>query len=179
MRLPIRNKIDINKKINFDLKEYKQHLDIKPNGFWYSCYSGWYNWISIELPTHLHKYIHKININKNVLTNIRKKNKDKILLINNINDLKLFNKKYGFVYKYNKDGIKGQMEMIKWDKVAIDYGGIEFNPYLKKKDYYLSKDYYLWYSAIDDAGGCVWNIKSIIKNSELIYEKKKNKYVKV
>ena len=51
------------------------------------------------MPNRLHKYIHKININKNVLTDIRYKNKEKILVINNIKDFDLFNKKYRYIYK--------------------------------------------------------------------------------
>ena len=169
MIFPKRNKIDKNKKINFNFeKKYEQSKpSVKPSGFWYSCYSSWYNWVNIEMPHLLYKYIHKININKNVLTNIRYKNKEKILVINNIKDFDLFNKKYGYIDKNNL------YELIQWAKVEKDYGGIEICPYLTERSNYL------WYSSFDVASGCIWNIKSIIKNSELVYEKIKNKYVKV
>ena len=162
MRLPKRNKIDKNKKITFNVTtKYKQTKGYyyKPKGFWYSCYNDWYNWVSIEMPEWLHKYIHKININKDVLTDIRNKNKNKLLVINNVKDFDIFNKRYGY-----KRGIN-------WIKVAEDYGGIEICPFLYKRSNYL------WYAIWDVASGCIWNTKSIIKNSELIYEKKKGKYV--
>lgn len=94
MRLPKRNKIDKNKKINFNFgKVYKQSKNgIKPHGFWYSCYNDWYNWTQIE-GMFRYKYIHKININSKVLTDIENKNKDKILVINNIKDFDIFNRR--------------------------------------------------------------------------------------
>ena len=62
---------------------------------------------------------------------------------------------------------------INWVKVSKDYGGIETCPFLWKRKGYL------WYGSWDVASGCIWNTKAIIKNSELIYEKKKGKYIKV
>ena len=38
---------------------------------------------------------------------------------------------------------------------------------------------YIWFSLWDVASGCIWNIESIIKNTELIYEKKGKKYIEV
>jgi hypothetical protein len=105
----------------------------------------------------LYKYIHKLNIDRNVLTDIRNKDKNKLL-----EDFDLFNKKYG------KDS------SINWKKVSEDYGGIEICPFLKKR-----REKNVWYWAWDVASGCIWNTKSIIKNTELIYEKKKHKYIKV
>ncbi len=177
MRLPKRNKIDRNKKIKFNFeKKYKQREDgIKPNGFWYSCYNDWYNSTQLE-GMFQYKYIHKIEIKNNVLINIKKKDKDKILVINNEKDFNIFNKKYGYKSSYNKkfwEEKGGGNYLIKWENVANDYGGIEICPYLKKKRYYL------WYSTFDVASGCIWNIKSIIKGSKLIYQYKKGEYVKV
>ena len=176
MRLPKRNTITNKKKIIFNVDyKYKQPKDgIKPNGLWYSCYNSWYNWVVVEGIPWLHKYIHKININNNVLTDIKNKDKDKLLVISNIKDFDIFNKKYGYSASYNKKFWKnkgGGNDLIKWDKVAKDYGGIEICPYL------TDKRYYLWYNTFDVASGCIWNTKSIIKNSELIYEKKKGKYI--
>jgi hypothetical protein len=57
---------------DFNFK-YKQFICIKLDGFWYSCYNSWYNWCLKEIPHWLHKYFHKIN--KNILTNIKNKNK--------------------------------------------------------------------------------------------------------
>ena len=198
MRLPKRNKIDKKKKIDFDFEwVYEQHeSSVKPSGFWYSCYNSWYNWTEMNDGFGHHKYIHKININSKILTDIENKNKDKLLVINNLKDFYIFNKRYGHkaVIQYPPGGSpkrrfgdpdnttpdihpraykdKTKYVFINWDKVSKDYGGIEICPYLPQRKHYL------WYSSFDAASGCIWNTKSIIKNSELIYEKKKGKYVK-
>ena len=175
MRLPKRNKIDKNKKIKFNFGAvYKQSKKShKPRGFWYSCYNDWYNWTQeTELYKYQYKYIHKININNRVLTNIRNKNQNKnqnkILVINNVKDFDIFNKRYAHLYKDENNNY-----LVNWDKVAKDYGGIEICPYLSERRHYL------WYDTFDVGSGCIWNIKAIIKNSELIYEKKNGKYIKV
>lgn len=69
--------------------------------------------------------------------------------------------------------MSGDNYLIKWDKVADDYGGIEICPWIEKRKYYL------WYNTFDVASGCIWNINSIIKDTELIYKKKGNGYIKV
>ena len=187
MKFPKRNKIDKNKKIifNFEYKYKQPNQGLKPNGFWYSCYDSWYEWCLQNMPSGLHKYIHKININKNVFTDIKNKDKNKLLVINNIKDFDIFNKKYqgikfddknDFANIYGVDNSNfwekkgGGTNLIKWDKVSQDFGGIEICPYL------LKRKYYLWYNVFDVASGCVWNIKSIIKSSDLIYEKKNKIY---
>ena len=74
MYLPKRNRIDGNKKIIFREK-YKNNINQgKPNGFWYSCYNSWYNFV-IKEGMELHNYIHKINIKSNIITDIWNKDK--------------------------------------------------------------------------------------------------------
>tara|TARA_Y100000590_G_scaffold415860_1_gene514117 strand:+ start:1168 stop:1683 length:516 start_codon:yes stop_codon:yes gene_type:complete len=169
--------MDNKKKIKFDFeKKYQQVSGIKPNGFWYSCYNDWYNFTQREDQFVL-KYIHQININSKVSTNIQNKNKDKLLVIHNLKDFDIFNSRYAYkgchANEYKNDQIILQDYLVDWDKVSQDYGGIQICPYLKKRKHIS------WYASFDVASGCVWNIKSIIKNSDLIYEKKKGKYVKV
>jgi hypothetical protein len=164
MRLPKRNLISKNKKVIFDVKKkYQQPKDgLKPKGFWYSCYNGWYNWLKIEGMTKwMYKYIHKINFQKDVLSTIRKKNKNKVLVISNLKDFDEFNKKYG------------KNDLINWNKVSKDYGGIEICPHLSKRKCCF------WYSTFDVASGCIWNVKPILKSSKLIYEKRKGKYIHI
>lgn len=177
IKLPKRNKMDNKKKIKFDKKrKYQQVSGIKPDGFWYACYDDWYNFEERGDS----KYIHQININSRVLTNIQNKNKDKLLVIDNVNDFDIFNSRYAYELRYSNDSEKEifkyndlQNYLVDWNKVSQDYGGIQICPYLKKRKKIL------WYYSFDVASGCVWNIKSIIKNSDLIYEKKNGKYVKV
>ena len=95
MYLPKRNRIDGNKKIIFR-ERYKNYINQgKPNGFWYSCYNSWYNWIIKEgMDSLLHNYIHKINIKSNIITDIWNKDKNKLLVIKNISDFEVFHKRY-------------------------------------------------------------------------------------
>lgn len=103
MRLPKRNKFDNKKKIIFQHKDYRQPVgSVKPNGFWYSCYNSWYDWVKFEMPMWLRKYIHKINIKPNKIASIQEKDKDKILVIKNIKDFDIFNKRYGFNASFGK-----------------------------------------------------------------------------
>lgn len=173
MKLPKRNKIYKNKNININ-KKYKQSINWKPDGLWYSCYNEWYDFlIDSKINYYLHKYIHKININKNIITNIRNKNKDKLLVIKNMKDLNLFNKIYGLKFKMKINGNNKITDIINWIKVSQDYGGIEICPFLSKGRKYL------WYSTWDIGSGCLWNTKAIIKNTELIYEMKNGKYISI
>tara|TARA_Y100000780_G_C13484995_1_gene340001 strand:+ start:67 stop:618 length:552 start_codon:yes stop_codon:yes gene_type:complete len=180
MKLPRRNKIDKNKKIKFT-KKYKQSSNqFKPRGFWYSCHDSWYNWIIEEgMKKILYKYIHKVNINNNVMTSIGKKDKNKLLIIKSIKDFDIFNKKYGTEYKKKmifNDGDNSSNSInfykIDWIKVSKDYGGIEICPFLQKRKGYI------WYCGWDVASGYIWNTEAIIKNTELIYEKKNKEYIR-
>jgi thiaminase len=88
-------------------------------------------------------------------------------------DFEVFHKRYSKKLKiiYSNEFISN--EFINWKKVAKDYGGIEICPCIPvyKK--------YIWFALWDVASGCVWNTESIIKNTELIYEKKGKKYIEV
>jgi hypothetical protein len=169
MRFSKRNTFTKNKKIDLTIK-YKQRVFLKPTGLWYSYYGNWYNWALDGLPEMLFKYNHKIEIKKDSLISIRKKDINKILLLDNKKDVITFSKRYG-VNKFNNGFI-----YIDWNFVSKDYGGIEFNPYLKE-DYDIMD--YIWYSSIDVSSGCIWNLSYIISNTELVYEKRKKEYVRV
>jgi len=105
MRFPKRNKLDNKKNINLDYTRSYQNFDayrFKPDGIWYSCYGSWYDWIvdqdMVKGNQWLKKYIHKINIKPGVLTDVRSQSpsdSDKLLVIKNLKDLKIFNNKYG------------------------------------------------------------------------------------
>ncbi len=167
MILPRRNKIT--KEIHIVIHKYQQNISLKPDGIWYSCGNSWYTWIIEENMTEfLYKYIHKVNIPNDAITNIKNKNKNKLLVIKNINDFDIFNKKYGIIQ--NSGSTVNQY--IDWISVSKDYGGIEICPLIR------SRTNYTWYSTWDVASGCVWNIQPIVKKIELIYEKKKGQYVK-
>tara|TARA_Y100000389_G_C17408616_1_gene489536 strand:- start:649 stop:1170 length:522 start_codon:yes stop_codon:yes gene_type:complete len=172
MKFPKRNIITDKKIIKFN-RDYKQRICLKPSGLWYSCYDSWYNWMSEEIPDMLFKYIHKLNIKNNVLTDIRNKNKNKLLVIKTLKDFDLFTKNYKVKTYYKDKGIIKEFIFIDWIKVSNDFGGIEICPYLNKRRNIL------WYYGFDVASGCIWNLQSIIKNLEIIYEKKNDKYIKI
>jgi hypothetical protein len=164
MRFTKRNTISRNKNLQID-QTYKQKSGFKPNGLWYSYYSSWYKWIlENELYVRLYKYIHHIGIANKSLTNIYEQDYNKILVIKNTTDFDIFHNKYKIKMK--------TYDCINWKKVSIDYGGIEFVPYL------LERRKIDWYYTFDIAGGCIWNNK-IIKEIKLIYEKVGNDYKKV
>jgi hypothetical protein len=168
MKLPDRNKILKTKKIIY--KPYKQSINLKPAGVWYSCGNKWYAWCKKEgMENYLHKYIHQININKTNITTVKNKDKNKLLIIKCIKDFDTFNKRYGVKTDLLKTG-KMVDQLIDWSKVARDYGGIEICPY------FATRRKLLWYSAFDVAGGCVWRVSSIIKDTKVIYKKEKDKY---
>jgi len=172
MKFPKRNTFSSRKYINlnYDKKYYSQQPEffMKPKGLWYSCHESWYDWIIDEgMDKWLKKYIHKINLKRGSLTNIGNPNRDKILVIKNMKDLNIFNKKYG---RY-EDG----WFTIDWKKVSKDYGGIEICPYPKR----IYDEEYEWIRSFDVASGCIWNLKPIIKDTELIYEKINSRYIKV
>ena len=117
--------------------------------------------IKENMEDRLAKYIHKLNLNYGTLTTINNKNPNKILVVDNLTDFNKFELEY---LKPNK--------FINWHKVSKNYGGIEICPY------FISKRTTRWYYPWDVASGCIWN-SSIIKNTEVIYQKKNNKYVKI
>lgn len=173
MKLPKRNTISDSKNININIIE-KQKQGYKPIGIWYSCYNSWYNWIIEEnMTSFMKKYIYKITINKNVLTNIDNINKNKLLIIKNIKDFDKFNNKYKIIDSTNTffGGINNNL--INWEKVSDDFGGIEICPYI------VERKNYLWYNMWDVASGCIWNMPKIINTTEMIYKKKNNIYQKI
>lgn len=181
MKLPKRNTISDNKSINLN-KKYIQGKSPKPKGIWYSCFNNWYNWIVREMPEWMRNYIHKIKINKNILTDITNKDKNKLLVIKNDEDFDAFNKNYKIDVSKTLPFIESTpfpgapkiiMDIIDWKKVAEDFGGIEICPFL------INKQNYYWYFQWDVASGCIWNASTIIDETEIIYKKTKNTYKKV
>ena len=120
-------------------------------------------------------------INENIFTNLQNTDSNKILQIKNLDDVELFTKKYKIVKgnrkKMNMDQnskIYMNYSVINWEKVARDYGGIEFYPYIKYSSLFFNKKHleiYIWYRAIDISSGCIWNTKSIIHTIKLMYKK--------
>ena len=187
MRLPKRNIITNKKNINKLIKYEQNNNRFKPNGLWYSCYNEWYKYITNEdMKYKQNKYIHRIVIFRNKLTDLSNPDPNKILVINSETDIKKFTNKYKL--KNGKQTIEKAPHMpklildstsINWIRVAKDFGGIEFCPYINvdfgsKKTIFI----YLWYKSIDIASGCIWNLDNILNKTQIIYVKNKTSYVK-
>jgi len=158
IHLPKRNIITKHKIIDITSLKYKQYKhSLKPNGLWYSLYSSWFNHITNQnMDYKIKDYIHKIELNKNIFTNLQKTDPNKILLIKNLDDVAIFTRKYkiakGNRKKMNMDPnskIYFNYSVIDWEKVANDYGGIEFYPYIKYSSLFFNKKHleiYIWYN---------------------------------
>jgi hypothetical protein len=121
----------------------KLTIRAKPTGFWYGFGSSWIDWVNSEIPEWNYEHIFKINVNPN-----------KVLQINNLDELIEFDNKYSSGDKYYKN--------IDWSKVAQSYDGIEINPYQYKARMSLN-----WYYGWDIASGCIWNPNAIINIEKL------------
>jgi hypothetical protein len=182
IHLPKRNIITNHKIIDITSLKYKQYEhSLKPNGLWYSLYSSWFNHITNQnMDYKIKDYIHKIDLNENIFTNLQNPDPNKILLIKNLDDVAIFTRKYkiaeGNRKKMNMDPnskIYFNYSEIDWKKVAKDYGGIEFYPYIKYSSLFFNKKHleiYIWYSSIDISSGCIWNTKPIIQTIKLLYK---------
>lgn len=81
-------------------------------------------------------YIYKINTNNSNILQI----KDYLELIN-----------------FTKNNlITSNMYNINWNKISIEYDGIEINPYIWKARLEV-----YWYYGWDIASGCVWNLDEV------------------
>jgi hypothetical protein len=188
-RFPPRCIITTEKEINlnqtFDQKD--NQVPFKPLGLWYSIRDSYIKFINFKqkfdndsiLPKNLN--IFKLTIYpKHLTTDIKNPNPNKILQLKTYDDVKLFNKIYKTDYykkpKKSKDSdILFHFIWIDWVKVAKDFGGIEFHPYIgihtKLFDEQKKKEVFLWYSQIEYDSGCIWNLKNIVKNIEKISSK--------
>ncbi|AYV79179.1 MAG: hypothetical protein Faunusvirus4_20 [Faunusvirus sp.] len=158
------------------IKFTPQGLSFKPTGFWFAERFGWIDFIHdnfedsgiIKLtPTCFsisnNSYLYGVTIpTANRITVTDKSNKNKILLINTVDDLVTFTKKFHYTAPRDKHGKKRWY--INWKQVGNKYGGIiiptfkKLNEQLRKKnshDVYDKK--YLWFYTIDVSGGCIWN----------------------
>ena len=98
--------------------------------------------------------LYKVQINKYVKIS-NKSNKDAVLVITNIKDLKKFNKKYG------RKNNPNDYLFIYWNKVKLDYSGIEFKNYSKIYDKLPRNKDFLWFSTFDINSGVIWNDKCV------------------
>lgn len=164
MRFPRRNKIARNCDLDKNIK-YRQIIEFKPKGYWYSLGSEWYNhwFLKLELEKVKSQVVCEIKIEKNNFTKFREKDKGKILVIDTLEDVKKLKSKYGMIKTSKKDS--KSFTMIDFQKLSENYSGIEFRNYksiLKKlKENKNNDKKYGWYYLLDVSSGCVWDLSLI------------------
>ncbi len=123
---------------------------LKPKGLWLSEDDAWQSWCA---------YSDYCNVGK-LLKYEATVHISKLLIIDSVDSLNRFQKKYG-----TKSGIN-------WEKVAHDYPGIYFTNYDEVKYQTLSgfsTDYATyWFQAVDLNSACVWRPSEVITKFELI-----------
>jgi hypothetical protein len=163
-KIPFRNHLTQNKDLLLNPVDAVQKRDYKPEGFWYSLKDEWINWCEgeqfygdgvtgSEIYTIKNRYLFEVSINEMVFTDLENKDKNKILVLSNSDDLKKFTDQY---MMKNMD--------INWKKVVEDYGGIEIRNY---RDLWKYRFIYMWFYGWDVSSGCLWR-KSIIRQTDLI-----------
>lgn len=167
MRFPRRNKIaktcDLDKNI-----KYKQIIDFKPKCYWYSLGKEWYNfWYKQENNKVANEVVCEIKIKNNMFTTLEGKDKNKILVIDSLEEVKKLNKKYSVLRRMKYKGKLEPVRLIDFQKLSEKYGGVEFRNYKKIKKQIVEnkklnwKRDYNWYYMLDVSSGCVWDMSLV------------------
>lgn len=146
--------------LNLTYKQYEKETRIKlsdgsitwaggrkPEGLWYAFGREWLDYDGeIANDEHLCPLFElELNI-------------DKMLLIKSGADIEKFSRQYA---ENNKDTVRLYSYSINWRKVVKDYSGIEINPYVSPEEC-RAELITCWYWGWDVAGGCVWDLNSIV-----------------
>jgi hypothetical protein len=164
IKLPYRNTVKKNNNLNFNPnRQYQNGIGYKPSGFWYQINKSLFEWGELSWGN----YIFTVEIKKNIL------NKEKgILSIKTFQEMHDFTEKYFFRCE-TEYGNLGYHNIIRWDKVAEDYGGIEIKNYneIMKQVREIKNNFekYSWIYNFDFSSGCIWDLKLI---KELYFDKK-------
>jgi hypothetical protein len=187
---------------NINLPQMEQSDEsFKPNGYYYAKGIEWLQFMIDELGSIVIKidnecvytadnvYLFEVRIpeKEKITIDNNNDNNSKILLLDNIDDVKTFIDQYGYTSTHMSElesrlstslsdyihNDNQKMKYINWKKVSEDYGGIEFDNYHKiiekffeeigKKsknyfvDFYLYIRHYYIYTVFDVNGGVIWN----------------------
>lgn len=134
------------RRLVFEKRNYMQSPGPKPAGFWYGIGRSWHEWVESEMPHWMSEFNYEVDLGKS-----------KILVINSIEGLDRFTKKYG----------RGEYH-IDWVRVSEMYDGIEISPYQWSRRLSL-----MWYYGWDIASGCLWNLEQVaIREIQIEHEGK-------
>lgn len=175
--------------IHFSCKELKKVRDMpeqydgwKPQGLWFATNDAWIKYYAENLSRIQKdcKYMYELEVD---YTDLKHKNKNKVLKITNEDEFDKFMLKYGFVEKYDR-GTKHYFVLVKWSQVARDFGGFEIMELIKsrihngdpdvmrkynKKLHFIDDNkiddsefpLFFWQYTLDVGSGCVWRKKAI------------------
>ncbi len=122
----------------------QHNITFKPRGLWYAYNNEWNEFGEDEGMNFAYNYKYKLTVE---LTTLDKPDRNKVLLLNTIKDVELFEQKYKSTF-FHPD----------WKRLAEDFGGIEISCMnsIKKLENFMK---HLWLLAFDVNGGCIWNIE--------------------
>ena len=163
---------------DFDPEQlYEASTQYKPAGFWYGFGASWTKWVVEDMPHLKESYTKVWNLQINT---------SKLAVMDSMEKIEDFTRKYGkrlpgmpaygdsFSNRINwKSAATGEKTYGRGDDTMTvenaftPYSGIEFNPYPVGK----ARNKFMWYSGIDVASGCVWDL-SAITGHKLVAEKK-------
>ena len=131
------------------LWDYKQEPWYKPRGLWLSVIGDsdeytWRDWCE-DNDFHLDevKVRHEVALGEGW----------DILTLNTARQVRDFTTEYGVEIAPGVD-----VKYIDWLRVAQEYDGIIFSPYWHTLRFDIDL---MWYSTIDVASGCIWNVEAI------------------
>ena len=126
-------------------REYKQAIETKPVGLWYSFGDEWKKWCESNMPHWIKPVWLRVILNE-----------ANVLRIATESEFLAFSKEY----KKPMPGMESLVIMrgIDWPRVAAEYDRIEFPVYFYKFRHSFES---FWYYGFDVASGCVWNLEKI------------------
>ena len=162
MTLAYRNTVKRDKNFTLDLdrkylqKHPEENYPNKPVGFYYQIKNCLFEWREMDWGRYYYNIKFKKGVLFNTMENLKdKKDRKKVLVLKNYDDVKTFAKKY--LYKRC---------CLNWVKVTMEYDGFEIINYYsiksqltENKKIYLKK--YNWFYALDFSQGCIWNLDII------------------
>jgi hypothetical protein len=178
---PFRN--FINNFDNYEIMPFKKKKiaslsKIYGFGKWYSIKHYWAEWKSEfgefgefrrnkdEFKMHKNDHLFDVKLKKNSLTDLQNPSFDKILVLKTHKDLIQFCRKYMTKEPKFRNG-EWDMASLNWNKVVIDFGGIEIQVLIRNSKIRTGK-YTSWTLEWDCPSGCFWNNELIKEIKRII-----------
>ncbi len=160
-----------NQRIHLSSDEVGEVLDsdqkkstIKPSGFWYGFGTDWLRFCKYDLEDRFERTKHAYAVEVD---------RSNLLIIVTKEDLYNFVKKYSDEQPNQKSLVGSHTDMthINWERVSMDYSGIEFPTYNKfnfRNIEGLPTRVFVSIHTIDAPSGCIWDSSAVKKITKLI-----------